>query len=233
MEKGKPSVDRRSLGAIVFAALIVAMIGAFLFSPLRDWFSIEQLKASRATLMQLVEARPLLCAAGYFLLCVVATAVCFPAAPILGITGGALFGFWPGFAIVLLASSIGSTIAFLNARFLMRDWVMGRFRRRISAIDNGIEKHGGLYLLAVRFNPVIPYWLVNLAMGVTAMPLRTYAALTIVGLAPAIAIYANAGTQIALIDSPADVLSANLLATLLLLSLFPLIVSAGGSVVRR
>src|SRR4051794_21821072 len=111
------------------------MIGAFLFSPLGDWVSLDRLKASHAAMLQVIEARPLLCAAGYFLLCVVATAICFPAAPVLGLTGGALFGFWPGLAIVLIASSIGSTIAFLDARFVMRDWVVRRFRQRIEAID--------------------------------------------------------------------------------------------------
>lgn len=226
-------MDRRNLGAIVFAGVIIAVLAACLLSPLGDWLSIDRLKESRAWLGQLIEARPVLCATGYFLLCLVATAGCFPAAPVLGVTGGALFGFWPGLAIVLTASSIGSTIAFLDARYLLRDWVKRRFARRIEAIDRGIEKHGGLYLLTLRLNPVVPYWLVNLAMGFTAMRLRTYAMLTVAGLIPATFIYVNAGTQLATIDSARDIVSANLIATLLLLSLFPLVVAAAGSLARR
>ena len=121
------------MGALLFGA-IMFLAAAFLFSPLADWLSIDKLKESRAVLQHLVETRPLLCAAGFFLLCVVATAACFPAAPVLGITGGALFGLWPGLLLVLVASSIGSTIAFLDARYLLRDWVKRRFARRIDAL---------------------------------------------------------------------------------------------------
>ncbi|MBA3511153.1 TVP38/TMEM64 family protein [Sphingomonas sp.] len=219
-------MDRRTVGAIIFAAVIAGVLAAWLFSPLRDWLTVEQLKQSRASLVQLIEARPLSCATGFFLLCVVATAACFPAAPVLGVTGGALFGFWPGLAIVLIASSIGSTIAFFDARYLLRGWVKRRFARRIEAIDRGIAAHGGLYLLTLRLNPIIPYWLVNLAMGLTVIRLRTYAALTVAGLLPSIFIYVNAGTQLATIERPGDILSPQLIATLVLLSLFPLVALA-------
>lgn len=219
-------MDRRRFGAVVFAAIIVGVIGACLFSPLGDWLSIDKLKDSRAGLVQLVEARPLLCTGGFFLLCVVATAACFPAAPVLGVSGGAIFGLWPGLFIVLVATSIGSTIAFFDSRYLLRDWVKRRFARRIEAIDRGIEAHGGLYLLTLRLNPVVPYWLVNLAMGLTAIRWRTYVPLTIAGLVPATFIYVSAGTQLATIDSAGDILSVSVVAMLLLLSLFPLLVRA-------
>ena len=214
---------RRNLGAILFVALVAGFLAAFLFSPLADWLTIDSLKHSRTALAQLIEARPVLSAAAFFLFCLAATAACFPAAPVLGVTGGALFGFWPGLAIVLLASSIGSTIAFFDARYFLRDWVKRRFARRIAAIDRGIAAHGGLYLLTLRWNPVIPYWLVNLTMGLTAMPPRTYAALTVVGLLPATFIYVQAGTQLATIERAGDIASPQLIATLLMLSLFPLL----------
>lgn len=217
-------MDRRTIGAIIFAAAIVGVIGAFLFSPLRDWLSIETLKESRDWLTQLVASRPLLCTTGFFLLCIVATAACFPAAPVLGVSGGALFGFWPGLVLVLVASSIGSTIAFFESRYSLREWVKRRFARRIEAIDRGMQANGGLYLLTLRLNPVVPYWLVNLAMGLTAIRPSTYVPLTLAGLAPATFIYVTAGTQLATIDSAGDIVSVSLMATLLMLSLFPLLV---------
>ena len=217
----------RQLWAILFAAVLGGLVAAYLFSPLGDWLTLDRLQESRLWLAQSVEARPMLCAAAFFLLCLVATAACFPAAPLLGVSGGALFGLWPGLAIVLVASSIGSTIAFFDARYLLRDWVKRRFARRIEAIDRGIAAHGGLYLLTLRWNPVVPYWLVNLAMGLTAMPLRTYAALTVAGLLPATFIYVNAGTRLATIERPADIVSPQLIVTLLLLSLFPLLALRG------
>ena len=219
-------MGRGHLGALIFAMLIAGILAAFLLSPLGDWLTIDELKRSRTALAQLIAARPLLSGAAFFLCCLVATAACFPAAPILGVTGGALFGFWPGLAIVLTASSIGSTIAFFDARYLLRDWVKRRFARRIAAIDRGIAAHGGLYLLTLRLNPVIPYWLVNLAMGLTAMRPRTYAALTVAGLLPATFIYVQAGTRLAAMESARDIVSPALVATLLLLSLFPLVALA-------
>lgn len=222
-------MDRRKIGAIVFAAVILGLIGVYLFSPLGDWLTIDRLKESRLWLTEMVAARPLLCTTGFFLLCVVASAACFPAAPVLGVSGGALFGFWPGLLIVLAAMSIGSTIAFFESRHSLREWVNRRFARRIAAIDRGMEAHGGLYLLTLRLNPVVPYWLVNLAMGITAIRLRTYMVLTIAGLVPATFIYVNAGTQLATIDSARDILSVNLIVTLLLLSSFPLLVRAATS----
>lgn len=225
-------MDRPTLGALLFGVIIV-VAPAFLFSPLGDWLSIDKLKESRDLLQYLVETRPVLCAAGFFLLCVVATAACFPAAPVLGITAGALFGLWPGLLLVLVASSIGSTIAFLDSRYLLREWVKRRFARRIGPIDRGMERHGALYLLMLRFNPIVPYWLVNLAMGVTAIGLKTYVALTPAGLMPATFLYVNAGTQLATIDSARDVFSPGVLLALLLLSLFPLVVRLAGALVGR
>jgi len=222
-------VGWRHLGAVLFGSFLLGLLAAYFFSPLGDWLTIDALKEGRTALAQVVEARPVAAAAVFFLLCLVATAACFPAAPILGVSGGALFGFWPGLAIVLIASSIGSTIAFFDARYLLRDRVKRRFARRLEAIDRGIAAHGGLYLLTLRLNPLIPYWLVNLAMGLTAMRLRTYAALTVAGLLPATFIYVSAGTRLATIDSAGDILSLQLIATLLLLSLFPLIALGGRS----
>jgi uncharacterized membrane protein YdjX (TVP38/TMEM64 family) len=226
-------IDRGSIAPILFIAAIVAVLAAFLFTPLGDWLTIQKLKSSRETLMQLIAARPFLSAAGFFLFCVVLTAACFPAAPILGLAAGALFGLWPGLAIMLGSWVLGSTIAFFAARFFLRDWVKRSFGKRVHAIDRGFDKHGALYLLTLRLNPVVPYWLVNLAMGLTTMPTWKYVALTIPGLLPATSIYVIAGTQLATIEKPSDIVSLNLIATLLLLSAFPLIVAGAGALFGR
>ena len=224
---------RDNLGPILFIAAIVGLLAAFLLTPLGDWLTLESLKESRESLMQTIEARPVLSAAAFFVLCAALTAVCFPAAPILGLSAGALFGLWPGLALMLGSWVLGSTIAFFAARFFLRGWVQRLFGKRIEAIDRGFAAHGALYLLTLRLNPVVPYWLVNLAMGLTAMPPRKYVALTIPGLLPAAAIYATAGTQLATIEQPSDIVSLNLILTLLLLSLFPLIAASGSSLLRR
>jgi uncharacterized membrane protein YdjX (TVP38/TMEM64 family) len=215
-------MNRRNFVRIAFLLVVVAAVALALFYG--EWFSLARLKASRDALAAWAEARPLLAAGGFFLITLVATACCFPAAPIIGLSAGALFGFWTGFPLVLTASACGSTIAFLAARTALRDWVEARFGARLAPIDRGFERHGAFYLLALRFNPLIPYWLVNLAMGITRMRLGAYVPLTLIGLSPATFIYVDAGTRLATLTGISDILSPGLIAALILLSLFPLIV---------
>ena len=215
-------MNRRNLLRLVFVLVILGVVAAAFFSPLREWITLARLKESRDWLAGLIEARPLLWTGSFFLLSLAASALCFPAAPIIGISAGALFGFWAGLAIMSLSFTIGSTIACLGSRHLFRDWVKARLGRRLDAIDRGFERHGAAYLLALRFNPLVPYWLVNLAMGVTAMRLAFYVPLTAIGLLPALFIYVNAGSQLATVENMRDILSPGLLLSLFLLSLFPL-----------
>lgn len=219
-------MDRRKVAGSVLAVLVVAVVVGALLTPAGDWLSIERLAQSRDWLAHIVRANPYLWGSAFFALCVVATALCFPAAPVIGITGGALFGFWPGLVIVTVASSIGSTIAFFDSRYLFRDWVARKLGRRMRAIDEGVETHGALYLLALRLNPLIPYWLVNVAMGLTAIRPSIYIPLTIAGLTPATFIYVQAGTSITGFDSGANTASVPLLVALFLISVLPIYLRA-------
>jgi uncharacterized membrane protein YdjX (TVP38/TMEM64 family) len=217
-------------GRKIFLAVVAAMIALALLSPAADWLTIESLRESRDMLAAFVAARPVVAGAGFFALCVVATACCFPAAPLIGLAGGALFGFWPGLAIVLAASSIGSTAAFFESRYLLRGWVRTRLSPRLAPIERGLERHGPAWLLALRWNPFVPYWLVNLMMGVTAMRARIYVPLTVIGLFPATLLYVTAGTELAALRSAADIASPGLIGALLLLSLLPI---AAALIARR
>lgn len=214
-------MNRRNLVRILFLFAVLAAIALALFYG--EWFSLARLKESRDALAAWAEARPLPAIGGFFLITLAATACCFPAAPIIGLAAGTLFGFRIGFPLVLTASACGSTVAFLASRTALRDWVEARFGPRLAPIDRGFERHGAVYLLALRFNPLIPYWLVNLAMGITRMKLRAYVPLTLIGLSPATFIYVDAGTRLATLTGISDILSPGLIAALILLSLFPLI----------
>jgi uncharacterized membrane protein YdjX (TVP38/TMEM64 family) len=216
-------VDRQRLRPIFFLLFLAGVAAAWALTPIGDRLTFTGLREAHQGLVALVEARPLLCIAGFFLGCVAATTFCFPAAPVIGLAAGALFGFWIGLATVLAASSIGSTGAFQISRYLIRDSVKARLGSRMATIDRGVRRRGGCYLLALRFNPLIPYWLVNLAMGVTRMRLVAYIPLTVIGLMPATIIYVDAGTRLATLDEVGDVASPTLIAALLFLCLFPLL----------
>jgi uncharacterized membrane protein YdjX (TVP38/TMEM64 family) len=214
-------LGRRNIAAILFVALTAGVVLACLSLPVGQWLSVDSLERSRDWLSGLVQDRPLFWGSLFFCLCVIATALCFPAAPILGISGGALFGFWPGLVIVTIASSIGSTIAFFDSRYLLRDWVRRRLGRRACAIDESVEKHGALYLLVLRLNPLVPYWLVNLAMGLTAMRPATYVPLTVAGLTPATFVYVQFGSAIAVDGTGPGTPSLPLLVALFVVSVVP------------
>jgi pyruvate/2-oxoglutarate dehydrogenase complex dihydrolipoamide dehydrogenase (E3) component/uncharacterized membrane protein YdjX (TVP38/TMEM64 family) len=210
-------------GRIALLLLVAAMVAAFFLLGFDDRLTLEAIKAQRGTVAASLEARPLLVVAIFFLVYVSATAISFPGAGLLTVAAGAIFGFLPGVIIVSFASTIGACLAFLGSRYLFRDWVQKRFGPRLAAVDRGIEKDGVFYLLTLRLNPAVPFFLINLAMGLTKMRLLPYAIVSQIGMLPATIIYVNAGTQIARIESAGDILSPPLLFSLLLLSLFPLI----------
>jgi pyruvate/2-oxoglutarate dehydrogenase complex dihydrolipoamide dehydrogenase (E3) component/uncharacterized membrane protein YdjX (TVP38/TMEM64 family) len=213
----------KAAGKIGLFVVLAAAIAAFFVFDLGSWLTLDNLKAQREGLGAAVERRPLLTAGGFFLLYVAVTALSLPGAAILTLAAGAIFGLVTGTIIASLASTLGASLAFLSSRYLLRDWVKARFRRRVQAIDRGIEKDGAFYLLTLRLIPAFPFFLVNLAMGLTAMRLIPYALVSMAGMLAGTIVYVNAGTQLARIESTSDILSPALIGSFVLLGLFPLI----------
>jgi uncharacterized membrane protein YdjX (TVP38/TMEM64 family) len=125
---------------------------------------------------------------------------------------------------VSLASTIGATCACLAARFVLRDWVQEKFGERLRAVYTGIEKEGAFYLFSLRLIPVFPFFVINLLMGLTTMPIRTYFWVSQIVMLPATIVYVNAGNELAKIDSLSGILSPGLIASFVLLGLFPITV---------
>ena len=181
----------------------------------------------------MLDQRPALIIGGFFLIYVAGAALSLPGAVILTIAAGAVFGLWLGTLIVSFASTIGASLAFLSSRFVLRDWVKARFGKRIAAIDRGVASEGALYLLTMRLIPAFPFFLVNLAMGLTSIRLPTFALVSQIGMLPATLIFVNAGTQLAAIDSTSDIASPALIGSLVLLGLFPLLAKWLVGLVKR
>ena len=139
----------------------------------------------------------------------------------MSLVAGALFGVVTGTIIVSFASSIGATLAFLSARFLLRDWVQSKFGERLKAIDDGIARDGAMYLFTIRLIPLFPFFVVNLLMGLTRIKTRTFYWVSQIGMLPATAVFVNAGTQISKVDSTAGLLSPTLIGSFVLLGIFP------------
>lgn len=160
----------------------------------------------------------------FFLVYVAVTALSLPVAASLTMVGGALFGRWLGTGVVSIAATLGATLAFLSSRYVLRDWVQRRFAGRLEPVNRGVEKDGAYYLFTLRLVPIVPFFVINLAMGLTAMRVTTFAAVSWLGMLLGTFLYANAGTELATLDSPADLLSWKVLASLALLGVVPLAV---------
>jgi pyruvate/2-oxoglutarate dehydrogenase complex dihydrolipoamide dehydrogenase (E3) component/uncharacterized membrane protein YdjX (TVP38/TMEM64 family) len=207
---------------LLLVAVLLGIVAFFAFG-LDRYFSLAFLKESQASLAALREQQPLQLALGFFLVYVAVTALSLPGAVIVTLAGGAIFGLGWGLLLVSFASSIGATLAFLTARFLLRDSVQSRFGQRLADVNKGIQKDGAFYLFTLRLIPVVPFFVINLLMGLTSMKTRTYYWVSQLGMLAGTAVYVNAGTQLGKLDSLQGILSPTLLGSFVLLGLFPLI----------
>jgi pyruvate/2-oxoglutarate dehydrogenase complex dihydrolipoamide dehydrogenase (E3) component/uncharacterized membrane protein YdjX (TVP38/TMEM64 family) len=203
--------------------LIVAAIIAFFVFDLGRFLSLAQLKSHQDALQAAAKAGPLQVAGVFFLIYTLVTALSFPGAAILTLAAGAIFGLWFGTLIVALASCVGATLAFLSARFILRESVERRFGDKLKAFNEGIEKDGAFYLFTLRLVPVFPFFLINLLMGLTKMRVWTYYWVSQLGMLAGTLVYVNAGTELSQITSLKGILSPGLLFSFVLLGLFPLI----------
>lgn len=226
-------MKRGSQGRILLLLVLVLAVAAFFVFDLGQYLTLDSLKARRGELADFVDERPVLAVAAFFLLYVAVTALSLPGAAIMTLAAGAIFGLWRGTLIVSFASAIGASLAFLSSRYLLRDWVKARFADRVAAIDRGIARDGAFYLLTLRLIPAFPFFLINLAMGLTSMRLVTFYLVSQAGMLLGTLVYVNAGTQLADIESVRDILSPALIGSFVLLGLFPLLAKALVGVWKR
>ena len=217
----------------VLALVVIGAIAAYFIFDLGQYLSLENFKASQADIVAAKDANPALYIAGFFLLYVAVTGLSIPGAAIMSLVAGALFGVVLGTIIVSFASTMGATLAFLSSRYLLRDWVQGKFGERLRAVDDGLEKDGAFYLFTLRLIPVFPFFVINLLMGLTRIKTGTFFWVSQIGMLPATIVFVNAGTQISRIESTAGLLSPTLIASFVALALFPWAAKAIVAVVKR
>jgi pyruvate/2-oxoglutarate dehydrogenase complex dihydrolipoamide dehydrogenase (E3) component/uncharacterized membrane protein YdjX (TVP38/TMEM64 family) len=207
--------------------LIGVLIAAFFAFGLDRYFTVEFFKSQQAAIDAYVRAHPLLAAAIYFAIYVAVTGLSLPGAAVMTLAGGAIFGLLWATVIVSFASSIGATLAFLASRFLLRDWVQGRFGERLRPINAGVEKEGAFYLFALRLVPAFPFFLINLAMGLTPIRTWTFYWVSQLGMLAGTIVYVYAGTTLGEFR-----ISAELLIAFTLLGIFPLIAKKALDVIK-
>jgi len=203
--------------------IIALLIGAFFFFDLHKLFTLNNLKSQQGSIISYRNDYPVLATVIYALVYIAVTGLSLPGATILTLAGGAVFGLMWGTIIVSFASSIGATLAFLAARFLFRDAVNAKFGLQVKEIDAGIARDGAFYLFTLRLVPLIPFFAINLVMGLTVLKTRTFYWVSQVGMLAGTLVYVNAGTQLAKIESLSGILSPALVGSFALLGVFPII----------
>jgi dihydrolipoamide dehydrogenase len=215
-------MQKRFLKGLIFF-LFLSGVGVFTFFDLGGYLTLDQLKETRDELQAWVQTHPYISVGGYFALYVLVTGLSLPGAAVLTLAGGALFGLWTGTLLVSFASTLGATLAFLIARFLLRDWVEGRFKDRFERINEGVKKEGAFYLFTLRLVPLFPFFLINLVMGLTGIRTLTFFVVSQVGMLPGTAVFVNAGTQLAQIESLGEIFSPSIIFSFALIGVFPLL----------
>ena len=216
------NLDRNLFKKLGLVAAIIIIVIVFWAFDLGRYLTLSYVKGSLEGFKSLYAEHRVLVILIYFVIYVVATSLSLPGAAVLTIAGGALFGFLTGTLIVSFASTIGATLACFVARFLLRDWVQGKFGDKIVKINEGVEKEGALYLFTLRLIPVFPFWIINLVMGLTRMRLWTFYWVSQLGMLAGTMVYINAGKELAKIDSLRGILSPGILISFALLGIFPI-----------
>ena len=225
-------VDKKIAKRIILVTLVVGLAILFKVLGLEQYFTLAYVKASQSRLTVVYADHRLMVIAAYMAVYILVTSLSLPGAAIMTLAAGALFGLLIGTIVVSFASTIGATLACFISRFVLRDWVQGRFGNKLKEVNDGIAREGAFYLFTLRLIPVFPFWLINLVMGLTKMPLRTFYWVSQVGMLAGTMVYVNAGKELAKIDSLSGILSPGLIISFALLGLFPLIVRKVLSIYR-
>ncbi|HYH79908.1 MAG TPA: TVP38/TMEM64 family protein [Longimicrobium sp.] len=208
---------------VAIAAVFVGGIAAFFLLGGHRWLDFEALKANRARLLDYTErhyAQTILAvAAGYIVL----TALSLPQATLLTLASGFLLGRWVGMAVVVVAATIGSTLAFLGARYLFAAAARRRMGPRLQRISRGFEEDAFSYLLFLRLVPLFPFWMVNLVPAFTPVKPRTYMAATFIGIIPGTFVFCNLGRRLATLESGRDLFDRETVVALAMLGLLSLV----------
>lgn len=215
---------KRNTGKIFFGLVFFAIITISYFADLSDIISFEIIKNTYQDIKLLVAKNYYFYFIIFFIIYVVVTAFALPISLLKTLLAGALFGFWPGLILVSFASSIGSTFCFLFSRFALRAYVQKRFSNYLEKINKGIATDGWLYLLFLRLSPVFPFFIINLVFGLTKMKTLHFYIVSQIGMFIGTAIFVNAGAQLGNLNSIDEILSANIILSLTLIGLFPLLI---------
>jgi uncharacterized membrane protein YdjX (TVP38/TMEM64 family) len=223
----QPQVNWQRRKLALFLVIVLSVAGFYL--AFRNQLDVATLVQYETQLRAYRVQHPWLVVALALVTYVAFSSASLPGAAALSISLGWLLGFWPALIVVSCGSTLGAIVSFLASRYLLRGWVQSRFSARLEAVNASLARDGALYLFMLRLNPIVPYFAINLLMGLTAMPLRHFWWVSQLGMLPATCIFVNAGAALPHLSELAEsgvqsVFTPKVIFALVLLSLFPLAV---------
>ncbi|ADH87322.1 VTT domain-containing protein [Desulfurivibrio alkaliphilus] len=218
---------------IALAGILLLLAGAFFWFELHHWLTLAQLRDFQVQATAFYEQRPLSAIALFVLAYLLVVALNLPGGALLGLLAGAVFGVLVGTVVVSFASTIAATVACALCRYLFRDLVRARFPQVAVSVDRGIAREGAFYLFSLRLIPAVPFFVINMVMGLTAMPLRTFYWVSQLGMLPGTFVFVNAGRELGQLTATGDIFSLRLVLAFALLGLLPLLAKWGVDFYRR
>jgi len=222
-QKAAESPKAGLLGKALIVTCFALALGAFLYFDLKQYVSLEAVKSNRDQLLAFTEQNYWPAVGLFIAVYIVQTVFSLPGAAIMTLTGGFLFGSMAGTVFANIGATTGATLAFLAARYVLRDWVEGKFGSRLGPIQEGFATNAFSYLMTLRLIPLFPFFLVNMLSGLTRVRVGTYVAATALGIIPGSFVFAFAGRQLGTINSLSEIASPNVLAAFTLLGVLALV----------
>ena len=173
---------------------VVAMIGFF---TLRDYLSFESLRNNREALLAWRDANFLAASLGFVGVYIAIVAFSLPGAAIISLTGGFLFGLFPGALYNITGATTGAVLIFSAARMGLGDYLSRKMDSAggvVGKIKAGLDDNEVSFLLLMRLVPAFPFFVANLVPALVGTKLRTFAWTTFVGIIPGGFVYTWVGT---------------------------------------
>ena len=210
---------------VLLAVVAVLVAAGFYYGG--EYANLDFVKQQQQAVADYYGENPALLLGGFFVGYVAVTGLSLPGAALMTLLAGAIFGVVAGTLLVSFASSIGATLAFLVARFLLGDTLQKKYGDKLQKINDGVKREGKFYLFTMRLIPAFPFFLINILMGLTPIRAWEFYWVSQLGMLAGTVVYVNAGTQLAKIESLGGILSPALIASFVALGLFPLVAKKG------
>lgn len=219
----KPDAGGNKWLKLLILALFVGAIVAFFALGGQKYLTLDTIKSNRDALLGFARDHQLAMLGIAFLVYTVAVACSLPGAVVLSLTCGFLFGRWVGSLVIVAAATLGATLVFLAARYLIADWARSKMGALGQKINDGFSENAFNYMLFLRLVPAFPFFLVNLAPAFTNIKVSTYVLATAIGIIPGTFVFANLGETLGTIDSLSGLVSKETLVAFALLGVLALV----------